>query len=263
MTWFIIGSEDGIVGVDEFKNEAYMSELRIGANQSYRFEGPSVPSAGYNDGTYYLGSDGRIHWRSDEVVTIPELPPDTFEVGSVNNPYVFVISGSPAFMEQIKNYGGSILNKVEPLLERLGYYVQFIGWDASGSEFQIAFVKKGTEPISLTLLLLIGIICVTIAFVAWQVRFSIRAFMDGKILIEREDTAQAWIDGNRAVLDDPNASDEDKQKARDNLTNPDLPTTPSENPIPTSPDGSSGTLLGIGSGALLALAIVYFASRKK
>lgn len=198
-----------------------------------------------------------------EVVTIPETPPETFEVGSVNNPYVFVISGDATFMQQIKNYGGSILSRVEPLLNRLGYSVQYIGWDASGSEYHIGFVKRGTEPISLTLLLLIGIIAVALIFVVYSVRFSIRAFMDGKVLIEREDTIQAWIDGNTAVLESPYTSDEDKQNAADNLTNPSLPETPSERDIPESPSGAGGFLGGIGTGTLLALAIVYLLSRKK
>lgn len=77
MTWFIVeydGSKIGdnkfsIVGVDEFRNDAYLSELNIGKSRSVNymmFESVNQ-CKGYNDGSYYArAEDGIIAWRSCE-----------------------------------------------------------------------------------------------------------------------------------------------------------------------------------------------------
>ena len=120
----------------------------------------------------------------------PELPPETFEVGSPTNPYVFVISSnSSAVIDIIEKAISWVYPKIDDILDKTGYYSIYTGTIRNGNELNIYVYKKGSEPISLTFLLVVGIIALAVAFVVYQLRFSIRAYMDGKVLIEREDTA--------------------------------------------------------------------------
>ncbi len=85
MTWFITerdSSKHGankytIAGVDEFRNDAYLSELNKGKQPSVSYNMlESVNSCkGFNDGSYYVSEQGFIKWRSCELLIQPPLPP--------------------------------------------------------------------------------------------------------------------------------------------------------------------------------------------
>ena len=85
LTWFITEYDDSkigtnkfsIVGVDEFRNDAYLSELNRGKpfSVSYSMFEDINPCKGFNDGSYYVNAGGEIGWRSCELLQQPLLQP--------------------------------------------------------------------------------------------------------------------------------------------------------------------------------------------
>lgn len=147
----------------------------------------------------------------------------------------------------------SLWEKLEYVLKPLGWYVPLVVTE--GNQLIIYLGETGSLSLAAILVIIIGVLALF-----GLISFSWSVIEKEQTIQEAEETEQTLLEALYKIAGDHTLPLDVRIEAANKILELEAVVT---QPPQLPPKTNGGTLFGLGTGALLALAVVYFATRKK
>lgn len=173
------------------------------------------------------------------------------------NQYVLEIYAPQLILKTIDNLGADLITRVA---QSKGWGVVYIV--NLGDHLEVYLAADGTDPITITILVIIGIIALVVGIFA--VRYLVREVGTQRFIKEAELTEQQVLDALKDVVNDPNVPQDIRDQAAQkiiDITDPIL--DPPQIPAPPSNGNGGGFFDGLDIKTIGLIAIAIMALTRK